>query len=197
MPIDYRLRLNGGNENIGANEKTITVTEVLRTATTRDIAREIHQLNPLIPPQVSMSVLDNFCEAAAQLMSMGYSVVLQSKGKAALRLYPNVKLNGKNINLAKAQILDPEVTELTLENAGDLVSRAGVDVKVKAECCKEMNDLMMKYGVNLQRKDIVERPKILRTTDNGNGGGNGGGTNTGGGTTGGGGNSGNGDDGMS
>ena len=82
MPIDYKVKLNNGNENIGAAEKTITVQEVVKTATNKDIAREVFLLNPLIPEQVTLSVLENFCRAAANLMAMGHAVILQSQGQS-------------------------------------------------------------------------------------------------------------------
>ena len=193
--IKYKVKLNNGNECIGADEKTITAVEVVETAYAKDIAREIHHLNPLIPEQVTISVLDNFCDAAAQLMSMGYAVVLQSKGNAAIRIYPDVSIKGRNINLARAQEVDAEVTELTLENAGELASRVGVELRAKAECEPTMTKLLLSKGVTLHRKDIVNVPKVIRTGSTTPSGGDNTGGNTGG--NGGGGNTGNGDDGMS
>ena len=104
--IDYLIKINNGNENIGSDIKSITVKEKVRTAGVKDLSREIHLLNTLIPEQVAAAVLDNFCEAAAALMAMGQAVVLKSKGKAAIRLIPDVKLNGRNITIARAQQLD-------------------------------------------------------------------------------------------
>ena len=181
MPINYYVKLNNGNENIGAEEKTITVNETVTTATARDCARVISMLNPLIPEQVSLAVLDNFCEAAAHLMAMGHAVVLQAHGKAAIRIYPDVKLYGRNITLARAQQLDPNITELTMDNAGDLVSRVGVRVRARTKCEPAMSKLLENAGVTTARKDVVNIPKILL-------GGNGGGTSGGGGNNPGGGN---------
>ena len=39
MPIPYKVKLNNGNENIGAEAKTITVQEIVKNATNKDIAR--------------------------------------------------------------------------------------------------------------------------------------------------------------
>ena len=141
-------------------------------------------LNKLIPEQVAASVLDNFCEAAAALMSMGQAVVLKSKGKAAIRLIPDVKLNGRNITLARAQQLDDTITDLTEDNAGDLVARVGVRVRARAVCEPAMTKLLQAAGVSTQKKDTINIPKILRANNNG---GNSGGGNTGSGNSGGGG----------
>lgn len=66
--------MNLGNEYIGANEKTITANEVMETVDEQALAREIAHENPLIPDQVVKAVLENFCKAAAQLMSMGFAI---------------------------------------------------------------------------------------------------------------------------
>ena len=177
--IEYTIKINNGNENIGNNAKSITVKEKVRTAGVKDLSREIHLLNTLIPEQVAASVLDNFCDAAAALMAMGQAVVLKSKGKAAIRLIPDVKLNGRNITLAKAQQLDDTITDLTPDNAGDLVQRVGVRVRARAECAPAMTKLLQAAGVTVQKKDTINVPKILRNNNNG---GNSGGGNTGGNT---------------
>ena len=176
--IDYTIKINNGNENIGNNAKSITVKEKVKTAGVKDLSREIALLNKLIPEQVAASVLDNFCEAAAALMAMGQAVVLKSKGKAAIRLIPDVKLNGRNITLARAQQLDNTITDLTEDNAGDLVARVGVRVRARAVCEPAMTKLLQAAGVSTQKKDTVNIPKILRNNNNG---GNSGGGNTGGG----------------
>ena len=182
MPIDYKVKLNNGNENIGAAEKTITVQEVVKTATNKDIAREVFLLNPLIPEQVTLSVLENFCRAAANLMAMGHAVILQSQGRAALRIYPDIKLNGRNITLSRAQQLDNTISELTTDNAGDLAARVGVRVRVRAECQREFTKLLNAAGVSTQKKEVINVPKVLQGT--GGNGGNGGGGTSGGGSTG-------------
>lgn len=202
--MKYNVYLNNGNEYIGANEKTITVNEVVETVDQQVLAREISHENPLIPEQVARAVLENFCKAAAQLMAMGYAIRLDNGRDAALRIYADIHVKGGNINLARARELDPTVTELTLENAGDLVSRAGVTVRAHAECEQKFTELLLSMGSSVNRKDIIERAKIVRTEgdcqQSGSGGqqsgsGSGTGGNSGGGNTGGdGGDSG--DDGM-
>ena len=191
--IEYTIKINNGNEYINSNAKSITVKEKVKTAGAKDLSREIHMLNKLIPEQVALSVLDNFCEAAAALMAMGQAVVLKSKGKAAIRLIPDVKLNGRNITLARAQQLDNTVTDLTADNAGELVGRVGVRVRARAVCEAAMTQLLQNAGVTTQKAAIVDVPKVSRTGDGGTtpGGTTGGNTGTTGGTTGNTGNSGN------
>jgi len=159
--IQYQIKINNGNENIGSNVKSITVKEKVKTAGVKDLSREIALLNKLIPEQVAAAVLDNFCEAAAALMAMGQAVVLKSKGKAAIRLIPDVKLNGRNITLARAQQLDNTITDLTPDNAGDLVQRVGVRVRARAVCEPAMTKLLQAAGIATQKTDIVNIPKIL------------------------------------
>ena len=129
--MKYQVWLNQGNEAIGSG-KTITANEVVETVDEKALAREIHHL-----------VLANFCQAAAQLMAMGYAVVLKNGNDAALRIYPDIHLRGGNINLARAKELDPTVTDLTLENAGDLATKAGVTVRAKAECESKFTELLL------------------------------------------------------
>lgn len=187
--IQYKVCLNNGIEAFGIDQKTITANEEVQTCDEGALAREIAHENPLIPEQVAKAVLENFCKAAAQLMSMGFAIQLKNGKDAALRIYPDVHVKGGNINLARAQELDPTVTELTLENAGDLVTRAGVTVRAKAECEKKFTELLLSMGAGVQRKEVVEKAKVMMNGNNdddnntpggNNGGSNGGGSNEGG-----------------
>ena len=165
--MKYNVYLNHGNENIGVNENTITVNEVVETVGEIALAREINHENMLIPVQVAKSVLENFCKAAANLMSMGYAIQLKNGEDAALRIYPDIHVKGGNINLARAKELDPTVTELTMENAGDLVTKAGVTVRAKAECEQKFTELLLSIGEGITRKDVVEKAKVLRKEGSG------------------------------
>ena len=165
--MKYNVYLNHGNENIGVNENTITVNEVVETVGEIALAREINHENMLIPVQVAKAVLENFCKAAANLMSMGYAIQLKNGDDAALRIYPDIHVKGGNINLARAKELDPTVTELTMENAGDLVTKAGVTVRAKAECEQKFTELLMSIGESITRNDVVERAKVLRKDSEG------------------------------
>lgn len=187
--MKYSVSLNLGNEYIGANEKTITANEVVETVDEQALAREISHENPLIPEQVAKAVLENFCKAAASLMSMGFAIQLKNGKDVALRLYPDIHVKGGNINLSRARELDPTVTELTLQNAGALVDKAGVTVRAKAECEQKFTELLLSMGASVQRKEVVEKAKVTRAdgsdtgtaapTDTPTGGGDNGGDNGG------------------
>ena len=184
--IKYKVFLNNGYEALGVDQKTITANEEVQTCDENALAREICHENPLIPEQVAKAVLENFCKAAAQLMSMGFAIQLKNGKDVALRMYPDIHVKGGNINLERARQLDPTVTELTVENAGDLVSKAGITVRVRAESCRKFTEILQSMDASVQRTGTEEREKVLMgdDDDDNNGGGNsGGGNNPGGGDT--------------
>lgn len=155
--IEYKGNLNLGNEALGT-EKTITANEVVRTADTKALAREIHHQNSLIPEQVAQAVLDNFCKAAVEKMAEGFAIQLNNGDDVALRIFPDIHVKGGNINLKRAKELDPSVTELTKENAGDLIDKAGgVVVRVRAVVQQKFTDLLDKEGYQLKRTGIVTK----------------------------------------
>ena len=179
--IKYQVSLNKGVEAFGTGP-TITANEIVDTADASALAREIHHLNSLIPEQVAEAVLQNFCEAAANLMAMGYAVVLRSGADAAIRIYPDVHVKGGNINLDRAKALIPGTVALSLDNAGDLVTKAGVTVRAKAECEAKFTDLLTKAEARLERKEVVEKAFVKRAgNDNANDNDNEGGADAGGG----------------
>lgn len=164
--IKYQVSLNKGVEAFGTGP-TITANEIVDTADASALAREIHHLNSLIPEQVAEAVLQNFCEAAANLMAMGYAVVLRSGADAAIRIYPDVHVKGGNINLDRAKQLIPGTVALSLDNAGDLVTKAGVTVRAKAECEAKFTDLLTKAEARLERKEVVEKAFVKRANASG------------------------------
>lgn len=157
----YNVSLNQGNEALGSG-KSITVNEVLNTVDEHALAHHIHLHNQLIPEQVAESVLQNFIDAAAELMSMGFAIQLRNKQDVALRIYPDIHVKGGNITLEKAREIDPTVTDLTLENAGELVSRVGVTVRARAEVEQKFTDLLLSQGASLERKEVVERAYVQK-----------------------------------
>ena len=169
--IKYQVSLNKGVEAFGTGP-SITANEIVDTADASALAREIHHLNSLIPEQVAEAVLQNFCEAAANLMAMGYAVVLRSGADAAIRIYPDVHVKGGNINLDRAKQLIPGTVALSLDNAGELVTKAGVTVRAKAECEAKFTDLLTKAEARLERKEVVEKAFVKRAnaSDSENGG---------------------------
>ena len=193
--IKYNVKLNNGVEALNINEKSVSAEEVVENVDAKFMAHHMHLHNALIPEDVATAVLNAFCESAAELMGQGHAVVLTSKGKAALRLYPDIHVKGGNINLARAQELMEGVTELTLDNATELVQRAGLTLRAKAECEPAMGVLLDQSKSGLTLNSVVNVPYVHRTatpatpTDP-NEGGNNGGNNNGGGNN-------DGDDGMS
>ena len=176
--IEYKGQLNMGNEALGT-EKTITANESLRTCDTKALAREIaHASHDLIPEQVAAMVLENFCKAAAEKMAEGFAIQLNNGQDVAIRIFPDIHVKGGNINLARAKELDPTVTELTVENAGDLIDRAGgVTCRVRATCMQKFTDLLEKEEYQVKRTGIEVKAYVERVGgdddgDEGQGGGN-------------------------
>ena len=160
--IKYNIKLNQGNEVLNS-EKTVTAVEVVENVDANFMAHHMHLHNPLIPEDVATAVLNAFCESAAELMGQGLAVVLTSKGKAALRLCPDVHVKGGNINLARAHELMEGVTELTLDNASELVQRAGLTLRAKAECEPAMGVLLDQSKSGLTLNSVVNVPYVHRT----------------------------------
>lgn len=179
--IEYKGQLNMGNEALGT-EKTITANESLRTCDMKALAREISHQNALIPEDVAASVLGYFCKAAVQKMAEGFAIQLYNGQDVAIRIFPDIHVKGGNINLARAKELDPTVTELTAENAGELIDKAGgVTVRVRATCMQKFTELLDKEEYQVKRTGIETKAYVERTgnddddnqgsDDNGGGGG--------------------------
>jgi len=176
--IQYNVQLNQGNEALGSG-KTITANEVLLTCDQKALAREIHHQNPLIPEQVAESVLENFGKAASELMAMGFAIQFKNGEDVLMRIYPDIHLKGGNINLERAKQLDPTVTDLTLENAGELVNLAGgVTIRARAEVEQKFTDMLLAEGASVERKAVIEKAYVSKAN-----GGNAGGDDNGGGDT--------------
>jgi len=166
--IEYKGQLNLGNQALGT-EPTITANESLRTCDTKALAREIaHASHDLIPEQVAAMVLENFCKAAAEKMAEGFAIQLNNGQDVAIRIYPDIHVKGGNINLARAKELDPTVTELTAENAGDLIDKAGgVTCRVRATCMQKFTDLLDKEEYQVKRIGIETKAFVERVNSDG------------------------------
>ena len=131
---------------------------------------------------MAAAVLGYFCKAAVMKMTEGFAVQLSSDGKVALRLIPDIHIKGGSINLARAKELDPTVTELTEENAGDLIDKAGgVTLKVRAIAQQPFTDLLNDQKPRVERSGVVTAAYVAKkdgtgtnTGEGGNTGGNGG-----------------------
>jgi hypothetical protein len=164
--IKYEVCLNQGNEALQTG-KSITANEVLLTCDEKALAREIHHQNSLIPEDVAAQVLSYFGKAAAQLMAMGFAIQFKDGQDVLMRIYPDVHLNGGNINLERAKELIPGTTDLTLENAGELVTKVGVSVKVRCETEVKFTDMLEKEGYNVERQGVVEKAYVPRSGEGG------------------------------
>ena len=162
MSIKFNVCLNQGNEALQTG-KSITANEVCETADNKFVAHHVElHTRGLITEDIAKIVLDNFCETVAELVGQGYAVQLCKDGDVMLRIYPDIHLNGDNINLARAQQLDPTVTDLTLENAGDLAARVGVTVKPRAQVTQKFFDLLDQKKGTVERVAVVEKPYVAR-----------------------------------
>jgi len=168
--IKYDVQLNQGNEALQTG-KTITANELLLTCDEKALAREIHHQNSLIPEDVAASVLGYFGKAAAQLMAMGFAIQFKNGQDVLMRIYPDIHLKGGNINLERAKQLDPTVTDLTLENAGELATKAGITVRVRCESEVKFTELLQTEGFSIERNSVKELAYVAKkttddTTDN-------------------------------
>lgn len=176
MALKYQAQLNLGVEAFGS-EKSITANEVVETVDIKALAREIHHQNELIPEQVANAVLENFAQAAVELMAMGFAIQFKRGNDVFMRIYPDIHVKGGNINLARARQLMPETTDLTLDNAGTLIDKAGgVTVRVRAEVEKKFTDLLLQEGITIERKGVVEKAYVERKATDGDDTGGGSGT---------------------
>ena len=164
--IQYEVQLNQGNEALQTG-KTITANEVLLTCDEKALAREIHHQNSLIPEDVAASVLGYFGKAAAQLMAMGFAIQFKNGQDVLMRIYPDVHLKGGNINLERARELNPEVTDLTLENAGELATLVGVKVRVRCETEAKFTELLQSEGISVERKAVKEVAYVAKKGSDG------------------------------
>ena len=163
MSLKYNVQLNNGVEAFGTG-KSITANEVCETADNNFVAHHVQlHTHGLITEDIAKIVLDNFCETVAELVGQGYAVQLMKGGDVMLRIYPDIHLNGDNINLARAQQLDPTVTELTLQNAADLAARVGVTVRPRAQVTQKFADLLDQKKSPVERNAVVEKPYVTRT----------------------------------
>lgn len=167
----YKIFLNHGNENIGFEGDSISVQEV-KTAISNDfVAKYIHNKNPLYSIEVMASAIEVLCNGLADLMAEGFDIQLTSKNNVCVRFYPDVKIKGGNINLDRAQELIPGTTELTKENAAELVRAAGLIVRAKAEVEQKLTEMMRASKPNakipLDLDEIKEVDKIIKNTSTG------------------------------
>ncbi len=162
--MEYDIQINNGVEAFGtAGQKTITVNESVKTVDAKFLAHYISLHNPTIPQQTAESVLANFVECAAELMAQGNAIQLKNGQDVAMRLYPDIHIKGGNINLERAKQLDPSVTEITADNAGLLVQKAGVTVRAYAEVEQKFTDMLLAQGASVTASGkVTEKAAVQR-----------------------------------
>ncbi|MBO4662233.1 MAG: hypothetical protein J5630_05985, partial [Bacteroidaceae bacterium] len=83
-----------------------------------------------------------------------------------------------NINLDKAKELMPDDVhneEEMVEQAGNLVAKVSITVRAHAECGRKFTEMLMAESSGIERKDIIEKPRIMKNDEeNGSGSDNGG-----------------------
>ena len=156
----FKIYVNQGNENLGIEKTTITANEAVKTAEMRDLAEQIHLLNPLIPIETAQTVLNYLIKASVTLMGMGFAIQFKNGEDVMLRISPDIDIAGGCLDLERAKVYIPEITELTAENAMSLVQRTGVSVKIKAECMSKFSKMISDRAT--QCEGVVVRDKILR-----------------------------------
>ena len=160
--LKYNGYVNNGVEAFGTEGKTVSVNEIVDTCDSKFLAHHISSHNALIPEQVAYNVLENFAVVAAELMAQGMAIQFKNGNDVVMRIYPDIHVKGGNINLARAQELIPGTTEITTENAGALIDKAGVTVRAKAECEQKFTELLLDQKASLQRVNIIEKAKVMR-----------------------------------
>lgn len=192
--VDYKIQVYNGNEAFGTTGKTIAIQEQPRTISQDFLAEELHHANELIPKATVKEVLGNFAKVAARLMAEGFAIQFNNDGDVVLRLYADAKIKGGNINLERAKQLNPEITEITNENATDLVQRAGVQLRAYAEVQSKFNELLQEFKPSAHAVGTEEKAYVPKkdgeqggntqqgggSGNNNQGGDNGGGNNGGG-----------------
>lgn len=163
--LNFEIIINNGNEYLNIEDKTITVNEKVQPASQIFLAEQINLHNRLVPTEIAEQCLMTFCDVASNLMAQGFSIHLRNKkDDVLLRLYPDVKIDTSNgnINMAKAQELMPGIEDITVRNARELVSRAGVVAKVGVEIKNKFTEKFNKEDFELNCVGVVERDRVVR-----------------------------------
>lgn len=170
--IDYVGQINLPNENFGITEKTITANEVVKTCDLKALAKEIaHQNHDIITPAIAEMVIGSFCKATVEKMTEGFAIQLMNGNDVAMRIFPDLHINGGNINLKRAKELDPTIQteEDMVAKAGELIDKAGVKVSVRAVVQSKFTELLDHEGYQVHRTGIVEKSFTKADANSGTG----------------------------
>jgi len=168
--VEYDVHVNNGVEAFGTSGKTLSAEEKPRTISIDFLAEELHHANELIPQRTIREVLSIFGTTASRLMAEGFAIQFQNDGDVLLRLYTDVKIKDGNINLARARELteNPALTEQEMvAHAGEIVQKAGVQMRAYAEVQNKFNELLQTFKPQLLMRNIVEKPYVQRKASDG------------------------------
>lgn len=161
MAIRYKAQLNMGNEAL-KTEPTITVNKDVRPIGYKPVLRWMHDECKIVPENVAEMVISDFFKAAVAYMSQGMSVYMKHRGNVMIRLYPQVRIKGKNITLKRAKQIDPTIMELTPDVVRRLIGRVGVEVTVHAEVNPKFTQLLHDYGFDTECTEVVMKDVVRR-----------------------------------
>ena len=158
--VDVIISINNGNEAFGTSGKTLTVNEQPKEVSLDFVAEELHHKMRHMEKEDITMVLSRFLDVAARMMAEGFGIqYTNSKEAIMMRLYTDARIDGQNINLARAKELMPDVihTEQDMvDHAGELVALAGIKLRPYVEVQKKFHELLAEYKPKYNVKDIKE-----------------------------------------
>ena len=158
--VDVIISINNGNEAFGTSGKTLTVNEQPKEVSLDFVAEELHHKMRHLEKEDITMVMERFLDVAARMMAEGFGIqYTNSKEAIMMRLYTDARIDGQNINLARAKELMPDVihTEQDMvDHAGELVALAGIKLRPYVEVQKKFHELLAEYKPKYNVKDIKE-----------------------------------------
>lgn len=158
--VDVIISINNGNEAFGTSGKTLTVNELPKEVSLDFVAEELHHKMRHLEKEDITMVMERFLDVAARMMAEGFGIqYTNSKEAIMMRLYTDARIDGQNINLARAKELMPDVihTEQDMvDHAGELVALAGIKLRPYVEVQKKFHELLAEYKPKYNVKDIKE-----------------------------------------
>lgn len=162
--MDYQVYIQQGNEHFGTEGSTIYIGEKPIKLRNDYIINRIHDKNMLVPTQLISSVLENLYLVWGEALAEGSAIQIKVGNDVIARIKPDISIKGGNINLKRAKELDPTVTEITVENATELVQKAGVQLKIKIEVMPKFAELVKTFHPTLESSGtVIVKDKVLKT----------------------------------
>lgn len=166
--MKYQIFINQGNEYFGTEGKTITVGEVHDNKEEKTLTTSIFDKNRLIPIQVIDDTMENFIQVIIEAAYDSKVVQLKDGNDVVARFYADINIKGGNINLARAQELIPGTTEITEENAAELVQKAGLEIRIRADVMPRFTEKLKDMKPKLNNVGVVTRDRIVRSDSSSN-----------------------------